>query len=135
MSRQAIRAAISLDAETMDVGERSPKIVCPFCNGGGGGEVSFTYTKAINGILYGCFRASCSVRGFIPYSGVVQTEHRPFKKPTLRQFASDLTPLPRNYVTFLDRKFGITGGTLRKGGVKWSPEKQGVGYPIRDYRG
>jgi hypothetical protein len=48
-------------------GETVSQIVCPIC-----AREKLSITRGLDGIVYNCYRASCSARGFIPDSGVLQ---------------------------------------------------------------
>lgn len=55
---------IKQEALSLPVGG-SEQVYCPFCDNGPGWAPSLSITRTDTGILYNCFRAVCSGRGFI----------------------------------------------------------------------
>lgn len=67
-----VKNEIELEAHNLDIGESASELECPFCHGGSSGERKFSITRTDSGIVYNCYRSSCSDgRGFIPTKGVL----------------------------------------------------------------
>jgi hypothetical protein len=56
------------------------RIVCPWCNGGPGGEVSMNLTRKPDGLAYNCHRASCGVRGYVGSVAAFDVNQEPARK-------------------------------------------------------
>ena len=91
MSKQAVR----LLAANLGIGEDTGFVECPFCQAPH--EEKFSVTRTETGLLYNCFRASCSAGGFIgtgywqPDVGAkpVRPKRRPYLKPLHRLTEAD----------------------------------------------
>jgi hypothetical protein len=70
MRNKQIEREIELEALGLDVGESIGDLVCPFCGGGRNSERKFSISRIDTGLLYNCYRASCSDgRGFVATRG------------------------------------------------------------------
>lgn len=68
--RRQIEREIELEALHLAVGESETDLLCPFCGGGRSGERKFGITRIDTGLLYNCYRNSCTDgRGFIATRG------------------------------------------------------------------
>lgn len=72
MLSPSLRNEIELEAHSLDIGESVSDLLCPFCRGGQSGERKFSITRTDSGLVYNCFRASCSDgRGFVATKGML----------------------------------------------------------------
>jgi hypothetical protein len=74
------KQAVKLIGEGLGIGESTEMMECPFCLAGH--EKKFSVSRNEQGLLYGCFRASCSAAGFVPtgfWEGV-PSDLKPVKK-------------------------------------------------------
>lgn len=62
---QAARMIVAIDALDYQV-DQTFTTLCPVCNGGATGEKKLRVTRAHDGALFICLRASCGFRGFAP---------------------------------------------------------------------
>lgn len=128
-------ADISILGSDLAVGERSPHLVCPKCNGGGSGESSLLIWSDPDCLTYKCFRVNCGLFGKTGVSGYrkISTQVR---KPKSK--VRDLTPerLPDDVTDWLCDYFSwLTPDTLYLNGVQWEEHHERVIYPIRNLAG
>lgn len=57
-----VKLALELENLELQTGEQK-RLRCPTCKGGNSGEKSLSITKTESGLLWNCFRASCSEKG------------------------------------------------------------------------
>lgn len=74
-----LRADIAREATTIAVGSTA-SVECPKCTGGNTGERSMSLTRAANGAMFLCHRASCGFRGFVGMDGGGTSRDMPRKK-------------------------------------------------------
>lgn len=152
-----IRQQIEMEASELAIGESLGGGLCPFCQGGQSAERKFSITRTDDGLLFNCYRASCSDgRGFIPTAGYLlsgppaKSRQTPWKGPYRGDFLVlqesdreyfrkrfDLTLLPNSfvgrnslnqYVMEIRTVDGYVRGYLvRRGG--WTPGDVGVVCP------
>ncbi len=91
---------------------------------------SFSITRENTGVLYHCFRASCTrSSGFIPDVRFEHIKKRLFKP---RMYNFPLEELPKDNV-LVPR--GFTYEELTKAGVRYNPERESYVFDIRDCYG
>lgn len=133
-----VRSEIRLLATEYEIGEQSPLLLCPKCNGGQSNESSLTLNRTPEGTAFICYRASCGIRGFIPARGtalLTQEQRRP-KERACNPFPADESPLPDAVIDVLLSKFPcLTEDTLSNEGVMFSMQRNRVLYPAFDCRG
>lgn len=112
-----MRREIELEGSGLDIGESIGDLECPFCGGGRTGERKFSITRIDTGLLFNCYRASCSDgRGFIPtrgdllhgpkpktaskWKGPYRGEFRPLKRMDREYFANRFD-LEHPYLDFI----------------------------------
>lgn len=122
------RKALLLEAASLQVGETSYDISCPYC-----GQKSFSVTRNQAGLLYNCFRLKCKSKGFIPTDPTIMKEPTNHKVKTYEPI--DTVSLADEHVDFFLGSFGITRDVLSSWGVCWAPKHQRVVFPIRDWLG
>lgn len=101
---------------------------CPVCNG----RNKFSVTRTREGVLWNCFKASCSVRGFSPLAGELL---KPNRKPNkLRPYRGSLRLLEPEHEQFFRERFpGLCTEQLEL--LRWAPEDDRWAFPILDPRG
>lgn len=116
----------------------SLRTFCPFC--GAEDERSFSLTRAVSGILYHCYRASCQKQG------IVGSIARPYDDPERRKqkfkcYKGALTSeIPEDVYSTIFQPYGITKQEIRRQGIRFAPggcwegDKGRVYFPIYDYR-
>jgi hypothetical protein len=151
LRNKQIEHEIELEAVGLEVGESIGGLECPFCGGGRTGEQKFGITRTDTGLLYNCYRASCTDgRGFIPtrgdllagpkpraarkkWSGPYRGEFRPLKSKDYEYFADrfDLSPAyvgfagvneSNHYVLEIKTMDGYVRGYVVRRGC-WSGDK------------
>ena len=100
---------------------------CPECRGQG----KFSVTRTREGVLWNCFRASCSIKGFSATAGELIV---PDRKPcALRPYKRDLRALRPSERMFLCQKFDLKQEQLDL--IRFAPEDYRYAFPILDPRG
>lgn len=121
----------------LDLGvNQSIRTVCPFCNAAH--ETSFTLNRTEDGIQYGCWRAKCGKRGFIPSKAMQYDPHWHKKEPKKRKpktFSYDTVELPDELVEMFYVRYSITKDELIQNGFSYAPELDRVIMPIYNYLG
>lgn len=118
----------------------SKSIVCPFCVEDWNRmnkpkewkpEKSMSITRAENGILYNCFRASCGAKGFIPsvYTGAFKVKKKP------RVYNYEVFNLGSHHLQFLVDKFDLTIFEIENNRIQYNPERSSYVLPIFNYVG
>lgn len=131
-----MRKHIKLLASEYEVGDQSDLIECPFCKGGGSGKKSFTMNIKPEGVVYICYRASCSVRGFVPNLRTEGYHIRDSKVKLPKPFTADRSPLPEEMVSLLLSKFPcITEDIIKQEQIQYSYDRRRVLLPMFDIRG
>lgn len=131
-----MRKQIKLLASEYDVGDQSDLHVCPFCKGGSSGEPSFTMNILPEGVVYICYRANCSKRGFVPSLRLGETPSPKKRQKEPKPFLGDRSPLPETMIPFLVNKFPcMTEELLQREQVQYSHERERVLLPMFDVRG
>lgn len=110
---------------------------CPWCYGGSSNDKSFSVTRGNGGILYNCYRATCSggsqSRGFIAGRDAVQG---PRKEPefTPRHFTGTNEPLSTTSAIsgapYWGSQYGLSSFVVKAFGVGWCTEKQRFVVPV-----
>ena len=104
---------------------------CPLCNGGEGRELSLSVSRLSEGLLYNCYRASCSLKGFVgTFTGPSPYVREP-KKRSHKTFEGDLRELTKDEEEWLSSKFEIPPESLFHFGVQFCDEWRRFAYPIR----
>lgn len=97
-------------------------------------ERSMSVTRERLGVLYNCFRATCSRgRGFIPT--VSSEPEQPKKEFSPNVYVDELTQLPPSQARMLREKFEFTAEDIQREGILWNPKRSTVVFPVRDVRG
>lgn len=138
----SIKDHVTLSGIDLEVGD-SVTTACPEC----GRENKFSITRDDTGLLYNCYRDSCSAAGYIGATGVAMKPGKGKAKPTntLRPYDGDLRSLrPWERARFLVAN-GLTQSDLDRGRWKWAerwfnPDKQRYegncyAFPVMDPRG
>ena len=100
----SIDTDIRLEAAALDVGQ-SRKLLCPDCGGGRTGEISLSVTRTTDGILFQCYRASCTTRGYIGEYGRPQQDSATQLK--LSTYHHPILPLDDADEQFFWDRFGL----------------------------
>jgi len=126
---------IKLMASEYEVGDQTELLVCPFCNGGSSDEPSFTMNITNEGILYLCYRASCSRKGFVPNLKFGAPPAKKKKKEP-NMFTGDISPLQETMIPLLVNKFPcMTQEIIEREQIKYSHERERFLIPMFDARG
>lgn len=131
-----IISAIKVAAEIhqLGVGDSISSTVCPFCKGGRTEERTFGIMRTPQGLLYNCFRASCTKgRGGILENG--KPVDKDFIQPSFkaREYTHPTTNLTKKQLGWLFDKYQISKETFDQWGVKWGDEE--LVFPIRSIIG
>jgi hypothetical protein len=125
---ESLKAAVGLLALGLPPGARR-YFVCPLCQAEH--ERSLSVLRTETGVVYKCWRASCSLRsGFIPstpylgYRPETIFAPRPFKEPT------ELLPEP--IADWLKTKYYLTDEEVANNGLQYAPETNRLVFPIRN---
>lgn len=124
-----------LATNPLEVDMTSPNLLCPDCNGGLSEEKSLSITQRPDGVLYNCYRATCSLGGgFIPMSiGLAPKSNKKIFKPKL--YTEPLRRLNARDKRWFSQRFEITTRELANADVKYNPERDTYVFPISDYQG
>lgn len=113
-------------------GEVSKREVCPACKGGSSKEKTFTVTRRGDSLIWNCFRASCTSKGFVRTAGEYE-RYSPRVRPT--QPAVRIYPLGEEDASRISRRYGLSRESLRVADVGWTGRRDDsyggrVSYPI-----
>ncbi len=97
--------SVRLLGESLDLGS-SVKSTCPQCSGGSSNEVSFSVTRDRSGLLWNCYRASCSAQGFFPDNGVYSARAKP--KTVIKTYKQAVRKLVDTDIAYFDSRFGVS---------------------------
>lgn len=122
MSKQEVK----LIGADLQIGESVDGLECPFCRATH--EHKFGVTRTENGLLYGCWRASCSGSGFIPTGAADFEKVRPSKKPP-KPYRFPLHDLTEEDLQFFQDTWGLEMGDEKV------TERDEYAFPILDPRG
>lgn len=100
---------------------------CPSCQR----EGKFSITRTDEGVLYHCFRASCTLKGMIGGSRSAFTRTAPPARD-FTPFTGELVPLPQVWVDFMWENLGWGAAEHSLGRPMLAPELRRIAYPIRD---
>jgi hypothetical protein len=100
-----LRTDILLAAEQLGIGESLKREECPACSAP---ERSFSITRQEHGVLYNCFRASCSFRGFLPTSGVLYQTRAPRAEAKPNPYRGELLPLTDTDEQYFEDRFELS---------------------------
>lgn len=134
MNKQEYQLAVSdikEEAIALDVGDNL-LMYCPFC--GATHEAKLSVTRKSDGLLYNCYRGTCSARGFIPsVAGAGPAAKKSKFKP--RKLWMNTTALPPEVVMFLQDSYGFTEQEIETNGIKYAPEQERLVFPLYDVFG
>lgn len=83
--------------------------LCPRCGGGSSGEKSLTITLNEDGVVWNCFRASCSEKGTTNREARSNTKTKPEPVPKrVRRFEGTTVPLSEQLLERIESMWGIT---------------------------
>ena len=119
MSKQEVK----LIGADLQIGESVDGLECPFCRATH--EHKFGVTRTENGLLYGCWRASCSGSGFIPTGAAEFKKVQPAKKAP-RPYRFPLRDLTEDDLQFFWNTWGLEMG------VEKVTERDEYAFPILD---
>lgn len=111
MRNRQIEQEIELEAVGLDIGESVTNLECPFCGGGRTGERKFGITRIDTGILYNCYRASCTDgRGFVPTRGDLLNGSKPqsARKKWSGPYRGEFRPLKAEDYEYLHLRFDLS---------------------------
>lgn len=134
-ARLLVEESIKSNAIDLDLGETA-KDVCPFCNARH--EESFSVTRTDEGILYNCYRAGCSAKGFISsLVGSIPVDQKDIKRKEFKPkvFDKPLEPLPSIITDMLFDKYELTREELDEQGIKFCRPEYRLFMPTFDFRG
>ena len=123
--------AIKLEAMVLENGE-SIRVVCPFCNGGGSGELSCNITIIDDVILYNCHRASCLEKGGIGGNRNfirIRLDDEP-KKKRFTPYEGELEYLSTDWCEFLEARIGWTEAHRKVARPMYAVSEDRIAYPI-----
>ena len=133
---------ISLYAEGIQIGEARNKNLCPYCHGGGSKEKSFSLKGEVYGVVWRCWRASCSKHGRLdPKTGMFHDGAPAFDD---REYSPPRRGVPANFLQFMPLhdfwrdKLLYDYGILPEQAIAkdWKSNKQGMlVIPMRSCRG
>ncbi len=110
---------IKMEALSLPEGETTT-VTCCFC----GKDKKLSITRKEDGIVYNCWSASCSGKGFIGSYGATHADRvKPIFKPSKYPLATEL--LTEEMYDHLADTYGLNGRTLRINGIrqaKWINE-------------
>ena len=134
MNKQEYQLAISdikEEAIDLDVGDNL-LMYCPFC--GATHEAKLSITRKADGLLYNCYRGTCSARGFIPsVAGAMPVVKKSKFNP--RKLWMNTTSLPPEVAMFLEDSYGFTQEEIETNGIKYAPEQERLVFPLYDVFG
>lgn len=123
-------AEVKLIASELEDGE-TVREVCPFCQGGSGGEKSLNVTVDQGAILWNCHRASCLEAGGVGSGKLVRTsERREPRKARITPYEGELAYLTDEWKEYLAQKIGWKEWHLEEGRPMLAPEDNRVAFPI-----
>lgn len=100
---------IKLSAADLEVGA-SMRTSCPACN-----ERTFSLTRTAEGVLYNCYRASCSLSdgGFVPTAGALVPAERD-REPKLEPYTGSIHELTSADVNYFRNEYELTPDRARQ---------------------
>lgn len=127
---------VSIAGSCLQEGEQTRDLLCPNCSGGLGKEKSFSIRKEKGDIKFRCWRASCGIRGFLPFNGSIFQDSRSI--PELeskdhvyaRHFQGSLTRLNEEGYAFFKEKFDLEEADLAQGEVRYVPDSNRYSFPV-----
>lgn len=112
------RIYIKNEALGLEVGA-STQVYCPCCDNDPPYPPSLSITRDDNGIIYNCFRAVCSCRGFIgSLPSCIPTDKKLVKRFVPKPYTREATLPNAKIQGLLSRLYGITEEELRDNGIK-----------------
>jgi hypothetical protein len=139
----AKKAIIEAGAADLQVGESTNRTRCPWCNGGTSLAHSFSITRVPHGVLYNCYRSTCSggvSRGLIRRTGSVLDNVAPDDsgrgaRRSLNGYDGDLVALTPDQRERLETAYNLSPAVIRDAGVRWAPDGQRYAIPALHPRG
>jgi len=124
---------LELGLDVPEEGDRTGRILCPYCNGGDSNELSFGLVRVTNGLVYNCFRASCSLGGGMVRDGHVSFSNKGRKKSKLsRPYEGPMSRLSVDYYRFFGTCFQLWPSSIDRAGWKFSEHH--VVFPVKNVR-
>jgi hypothetical protein len=126
-----MRNKIKLEALDLPLGNTTYSISCPVCGQAG----SFSVTRIRDGLLYNCFRASCSCRGFIPSVASSTYNERELVPKKAKEFKGELSPLSGAICNYLQESYEIDKDVAEANGWKWDSTNERLYMPTHNIFG
>lgn len=133
MRRTETNILIKCLASDLEVHQTAPNQVCPFCKDT---DKTFSITRFPNGLVYNCFRAKCTAKGFVDTSGdalVAPVKHAPNKPPPVFKYRT------RNFtdeeVLKYFGKYELTKAQIRLNQWVFDEEYGRVYMPVLNFSG
>lgn len=141
MRNKQLQSEIELEAHDLSEGESISGLICPFCHGGQSGEQKFSITRTDSGLVYNCYRSSCSEgRGFIPTVGRLLPGQARQERPKSKwkgPYTGTFEPLEDKDIEYFNRRFhlgiGATNFLGRNSGNLYVMEVRTMEGYVRGY--
>lgn len=125
--------SIKAEALSLSVGETT-NMYCPICDNDKPYPKSMSITRTDDGILYNCYRSSCSGSGFIGSlpNHLMSRKEKKFKS---NEFVSETRQPTKELIDYLGERYALTQGEITMYGIKEISEPRGILIPCKTSSG